>query len=206
MTGPHTPYALPGRMLISFLGGKDGGLPAGLAEFTNDGKFIRKLDLPEDAPYGYDVAIKPDLNRMVTSSFTPLRQLQEAAGQDGPEGLRQRAARLGLPRAQAAAEADDRRRAAGVPLVAQGGRQPRLHQLRPGQLDLGLGGRQQDGNYTTRKLCDTGKLPADLRQSPDDRYLFVSCFGDRRDPAVGRQRPEEARSCTARSSRACSRT
>jgi selenium-binding protein 1 len=33
-----------------------------------------------------------------------------------------------------------------------------------------------DGSYKARKLCDTGKLPADLRQSPDDRYLFVSCF------------------------------
>jgi methanethiol oxidase len=35
----------------------------------------------------------------------------------------------------------------------------------------------KDGTYTSRKLCDTGKLPADLRQSPDDRYLYVSCFG-----------------------------
>src|SRR5437867_716002 len=43
-TGPHSPYALPGRMLISYLAGKDGGLPAGLAEYTNDGEFIRKLD------------------------------------------------------------------------------------------------------------------------------------------------------------------
>src|SRR6516165_762730 len=41
-SGPHSPYALPGRMLISFLGGKDGGVPAGLAEFTNDGEFIRR--------------------------------------------------------------------------------------------------------------------------------------------------------------------
>src|SRR5438445_3438683 len=32
LTGPHSPYALPGRMLISSLGGKDGGSPAGLAE------------------------------------------------------------------------------------------------------------------------------------------------------------------------------
>ena len=70
-TGPHSPYALPGRMLISYLGGKDGGLPAGLAEFDNDGTFIRKLDMPSEAPYGYDVAINPDRNRMVTSSFTP---------------------------------------------------------------------------------------------------------------------------------------
>jgi selenium-binding protein 1 len=34
-----------------------------------------------------------------------------------------------------------------------------------------------DGRYTARKLCSTGKLPADLRQSPDDRFLYVSCFG-----------------------------
>jgi methanethiol oxidase len=32
------------------------------------------------------------------------------------------------------------------------------------------------GGYTSRQLCKTGKLPADLRQSPDYRYLFVSCF------------------------------
>src|SRR5262245_41369637 len=71
LTGPHSPYALPGRMLLSFLGGKEGGLPAGLAEFRNDGTFIRTLPLPQGAPYGYDVAIKPGLNRMATSSFTP---------------------------------------------------------------------------------------------------------------------------------------
>ncbi|MGH7224532.1 MAG: selenium-binding protein SBP56-related protein, partial [Gemmataceae bacterium] len=62
LTGPHSPYALPDRMLISFLGGKDGGIPAGFAEFANDGKFIRKFELPKEAPYGYDVAINPDLD------------------------------------------------------------------------------------------------------------------------------------------------
>src|SRR5262245_53185086 len=72
LSGPHSPYALPGRMLVSYLAGKDGGLPAGLAEFTNDGEFVRRLDLPADAPYMYDVAVKPELNRMVTSSFTPM--------------------------------------------------------------------------------------------------------------------------------------
>src|SRR5690606_776599 len=48
LSGPHTYYALPGRMLVSFLGAADGGLPAGLAEFTNDGQFIRRLDQPEE--------------------------------------------------------------------------------------------------------------------------------------------------------------
>src|SRR5262245_42699983 len=71
LTGPHSPYALPGRMLISYLGGKEGGLPAGLAVFNNDGTFVETIAMPSDAPYGYDVAINADKNRMVTSSFTP---------------------------------------------------------------------------------------------------------------------------------------
>ena len=32
------------------------------------------------------------------------------------------------------------------------------------------------GNYAARKLCETGKLPVDLSQSPDGKYLYVSCF------------------------------
>src|SRR5262245_63062317 len=71
LTGPHSPYALPGRMLISYLGGKEGGLPAGLAVYDNDGAFVETLTMPRDAPYGYDVAINPARNRMITSSFTP---------------------------------------------------------------------------------------------------------------------------------------
>ncbi len=36
-----------------------------------------------------------------------------------------------------------------------------------------------DGTYEFKKVTDTGALPADLRQSPDNRYLYVSCFGDK---------------------------
>src|SRR3982750_2585074 len=43
LTGPHSPYALPGRMLISYLGGKDGGLPAGMAVYDNDGTFVETI-------------------------------------------------------------------------------------------------------------------------------------------------------------------
>ena len=101
--GPHSPYALPGRMLFSFLSAKDGGLPAGLAEFTNDGKLIREIALPKDSPYMYDVAVKPDINRMVTSSLHADEQLQEADGENGLQELRQGAAALGFPRAQGGA-------------------------------------------------------------------------------------------------------
>src|SRR4051812_10211120 len=81
LSGPHTYYALPGRMLINFLGAADGGLPAGMAEFTNDGTFIRRIENPSDAPYGYDVAIKPGLNRMVSSSFSPKRNYRKPLSQ-----------------------------------------------------------------------------------------------------------------------------
>src|SRR6476660_3945870 len=71
LTGPHSPYALPGRMLISYLGGKDGGLPACMAVYDNGGAFVETIAMPKDAPDCYDVAINPSRNRRITSSFTP---------------------------------------------------------------------------------------------------------------------------------------
>ena len=38
---------------------------------------------------------------------------------------------------------------------------------------------QRDGTYTARKLFDTGKLPVDLRESPDGRPVGVSPEADR---------------------------
>lgn len=175
LTGPHSPYALPGRMLISYLGGKDGGLPAGLAEFRNDGTFIRTLALPKDAPYGYDVAINPSVNRMITSAFTP------------PENYRKPLARMDLKHF-------------GNSLVVWDFRARRpLQTLTVGQSplecrwSLAKGANRgyvncafdntvwvweedRDGRYTARKLFETGKLPADMSQSPDGQFLFVSCF------------------------------
>ena len=85
LSGPHSPYALPGRMMISFLAGKDGGLPAGLAEFTNEGKYIRTFAHAEGFPLrlrrGHQAGCA---TAWVTSSFTSDEQLQEAAGEDGP--------------------------------------------------------------------------------------------------------------------------
>jgi selenium-binding protein 1 len=175
LTGPHSPYAIPGRMLISFLGGKEGGLPAGLAEFENDGSFIRTLKLPDQAPYGYDVAIKPAVNRMVTSSFTP------------PDNYTKPLAKMDMKRFGDKLTVWDFR--ARKPL--------QVLQTGPGPLEcrwslaegadhgfcncafensLWVWEGQKDGTYTARKLCDTGKLPVDLSESPDGKYLYVSCF------------------------------
>lgn len=77
LVGPHTFYALPGRMLIGALSNtKDGGGATGMALYNNKGEFIRKYDIPA-APamqggdgYGYDLAINPARNTMLSSSFT----------------------------------------------------------------------------------------------------------------------------------------
>ena len=76
--GPHTFYALPGRMLIGALSNgsaKDG--VTGLALYNNKGEFVQKYPLPvteikgvKGDGYGYDVAINPAKNALLTSSFT----------------------------------------------------------------------------------------------------------------------------------------
>ncbi len=84
MVGPHTMYALPGRILVSALSNNvDHGGRTGLAEFTNEGDFVAAHWMPTDENmrgakkvgniadgYGYDVRVLPRRNIMVTSSFT----------------------------------------------------------------------------------------------------------------------------------------
>ena len=174
-TGPHSPYALPGRMMISYLGGKDGGLPAGLAEFNNDGSFIRKLPLPKEAPYGYDVAINPDRNRMITSSFTP------------PENYRKPLAKMDLKHFGDKLVVWDFRARKPLATLTTGPAPLECRWSLKDGADHGFTNCAFDnsiwlwegdgkGKYTARKLCDTGKLPADLSQSPDGRFVYVSCF------------------------------
>lgn len=175
LSGPHSPYALPGRMLISFLGGKDGGLPAGLAEFTNDGKFIRRLDLPKEAPYGYDVAIKPDLNRMATSSFTPPNNYKKPFAQMDLKNFGKEVLIWDFRERKVLSKLTT----GAAPLECRWSlKEGANHGFTNCALDHSIWVWEGDakGQYTARKLCDTGKLPADLRQSPDDRFLYVSCF------------------------------
>ncbi|MFC5478532.1 selenium-binding protein SBP56-related protein [Massilia suwonensis] len=74
LVGPHTFYALPGRMLIGALSNtKDGGGATGMALYNNKGEFIQKYDMPATKGgdgYGYDLAVNPARNAMLSSSFT----------------------------------------------------------------------------------------------------------------------------------------
>ncbi len=72
--GPHTFYALPGRVLVQALSNKkDHGGVTGLITFNNAGDVVATTPMPLDNGgdgYGYDIAINPGKNRMLTSSFT----------------------------------------------------------------------------------------------------------------------------------------
>lgn len=76
--GPHTFYAMPGRMLVQALSNaRDHGGETGLVLFNNQGDFVEKYPMPttelggaKGDGYGYDIAINPGKNLMLTSSFT----------------------------------------------------------------------------------------------------------------------------------------
>jgi selenium-binding protein 1 len=87
--GPHTFYALPGRMLIAGLSNaKDQSGVTGLATYNNSGKLIAKHDMPtgdvggvKGDGYGYDIAINPAKNAMLTSSFTGYKNYMRPLGE-----------------------------------------------------------------------------------------------------------------------------
>ncbi len=175
LASPHSAYALPGRMLIAFLSAADGGLPAGMAEFTNEGEFIRAFPMPKDAPYGYDVAVHPGLNRMVTSSFTFYNNYKKPLANMDVKGFGDKLLVWDFNERKIIGELTT----GLAPLECRWARKEGANYgFTNCALDDSIWVWESDGKrgYTTRRLCKTGKLPADLRQSPDDKFLFVSCF------------------------------
>ena len=84
VVGPHTTYALPGRMLVTGLSNnKDHGGRTAMVEYSNAGQYITTHWMPTDDNlngaeksgqfadgYGYDVRALPRRNVLVSSSFT----------------------------------------------------------------------------------------------------------------------------------------
>jgi selenium-binding protein 1 len=87
--GPHTFYALPGRLLIGNLSNtRDKGGVTGLAVYNNKGSFVAKYDMPTGTVggihgdgYGYDIAINPAKNLMLTSSFAGRQNYMRELGE-----------------------------------------------------------------------------------------------------------------------------
>ena len=84
IVGPHTMYAMPGRMIITGLSNNaDNGGRTGLVEYNNAGEYVATYPMPTDGDlggavksgkyadgYGYDLRALPRRNVMFSSSFT----------------------------------------------------------------------------------------------------------------------------------------
>jgi selenium-binding protein 1 len=83
--GPHTFYAMPGRMLVGNLSNvKDKGGVTGMAVFNNKGDYVSSVAMPATGGgdgYGYDIAINPSRNALLTSSFTGAKNYMRPLGE-----------------------------------------------------------------------------------------------------------------------------
>lgn len=175
LSGPHTPYAIPGRMLISMASGPDGAGPGGIAEFTNDGEFIAAHKAPN---HPYETVIKPEFNRMITSSWVSQKTFMSPLAKWNPKDFSNTLLVWDLKSRRIVQEL----KGDPIPLAAR-------WMLKPGATygytisnagdSLWMFRRQGDGRFSYRKVADTGAGcgPGDLRQSPDDRYIYLSCVG-----------------------------
>ena len=188
VVGPHTFFALPGRMLITGLSNdKDKGGKTGLVEYNNEGKFIQAIWLPAGAEYGYDARVQPRLNRMLTSSFTGWNNYMRDFGELVADAeamkhfgntmvvwdfhARKPIQTLAVP---------------GAPLEVRWALQPRHNYAFTSTAltaKLWLVEQQPDGTFAATAVADIGDpkqtpLPVDISLSADDRFLLVDTFMD----------------------------
>ena len=188
LAGPHGCYALPGRMLVPGLSNannRDGR--TGIAEYNNDGQFIRTVWMPADAQYGYDARVQPRLNRMLTSSFTGWKNYMRPLGElmADPEAMKH------FGNTMVVWDFHARRpiqtlQVPGAPLEIRWALQPRHDYAFTASAlaaKLWLIEAQEDGTFKATAVADIGDpsktpLPVDISLSADDRFLFVSTFMD----------------------------
>ena len=188
VVGPHTFYALPGRMLITGLSNAtDGGGKTGMVEYSNQGEYLRTIWMPKGAEYGYDARVKPDLNRMLTSSFTGKKNYMRPLG----ELMGDAEAMKKFGNTMVVWDYHTRKPlqtldVAGAPLEIRWALGPRnLYAFTSTALTARLWGvfRKDDGTFEAVDLAPIGDaaktpLPVDISLSADDKHLFVDSWND----------------------------
>jgi selenium-binding protein 1 len=188
VVGPHTFFALPGRILISGLSNAtDHGGKTALVEYNNNGEFVQTIWMPDEAPYGYDVRVQPRLNRMLTSSFTGWNNYMTELGKviSNPEAMKK------FGNAVVVWDAHARKpiqtlEVPGAPLEIRWALQPRHNYAFTSTAltsKLWLIEQLPDETFKATAVADIGDpkkvpLPVDISLSADDRYLFVDSFMD----------------------------
>jgi selenium-binding protein 1 len=176
LSGPHTPYAIPGRILVSMASGPDGSGPGGVAEFTNDGEFVASHTTNN---HPYETVIKPEFNRMITSSWFPQKTFMASLDKWNP-------ADWSNPNTMLVWDLKSRKviqTLTGDPvnLAARWMLKPGAkygYNISNAGNSIWMFKMNDDGTFSYKKAASTGEGcgPADLRQSPDDKYLYLSCF------------------------------
>jgi selenium-binding protein 1 len=188
LIGPHPVLALPGLLLITGLSNdNDRGGKTGIAEYSNDGRFIQMKWLPDDAQYGYDARVEPRLNRMLTSAFTGwknyMRDLSELLAD--AEAMKRFGSTVVVWDFHARKPIQVLQ-VPGAPLEIRWALQPRHNYAFTTTAltsKLWLIEQQPDGRFAATAVADVGDpsktpLPVDLSLSADDRFLFVTSFMD----------------------------
>lgn len=201
VVGPHTAYALPGRMMITGLSNnQDHGGRTALVEYTNEGKYVSTHWMPTDDNlrgaektgkyadgYGYDVRVLPRVNAMVTSSFTGWSNYMMDFGKmlNDPEAMK----RFGntvtvwnLQTRQPKKVFD----VPGAPLELRCAWQPTHNYCFTTTAltsQIWLIYRDDDGEWQAEDVADIGDpskipLPVDISISNDDNHLWVNTFMD----------------------------
>lgn len=171
-SGPHTFYAVPGGVLVAMLGGKDGGAPGALVKLDNDGNFVQAMPAPE---YMYDVGVKPELNLIVTSSWAHPHSIMKGMAPMDQVGDEVVAWDFKTGKVLQEVHLDK------APLEIRWLHAP---SARRGFVNCAFGNsvwtwEVKDGKleFTKAIQLPDGSIPADMRISYDDRFLFVSLFG-----------------------------
>lgn len=179
--GPHTMFAVPGGVMVAMLGSIDHMPPGGLVMMNDDGDIITSY--PQDRTpgmpptYMYDIGVKPEMNRMITSSWAPPAHVMgevEDAGLVGDEVVVwdwEKKVPLQVEHLDKA------------PLEVRWLHGPTA---RGGFVNPSVGGTlwyweddDEDGVLAFHRVIDFGKGsdPADLRISYDNQLLYVSVWG-----------------------------
>jgi selenium-binding protein 1 len=154
-----------------------------MAEYTNDGKFIRTIWMPAEAAYGYDLRVNVNLNRMLTSSFTGRKNYVRPVGEllKDAEAMKQFGSSvvvwdfharkllqvLTIP---------------GAPLELRWALLPNhpyafTSTALTGQLVLIY--QQDNGTWASKNIAEIGaNIPVDISIASDDSKIYVNSYGD----------------------------
>jgi selenium-binding protein 1 len=201
ITGPHTFYALPGRMLVTGLSNaRDRQGRTGMVEYNNAGDYVASYWMPTDEDlggaeksgkfadgYGYDVRALPRRNVLVSSSFTGWSNYMRNLGQ--LMGDKEAMARFGNTAVVWNLHTRQPRKVLDVPgapleiRCAWGSYNNYCFTTTALTSKIWLIHEDAKGDWHARAVADIGDpkqtpLPVDISISADDALLWVNTWND----------------------------